>query len=360
MQEIRHFSSKRSELLFRSIALILPLIGAVFLLSQNAFAQNIYVITDGERVLIHSTSTPDPETVLGEAGLSLDDDDTYTTQHNDGVSQITVQRYQTVHINHCGQALTVESSNETVGMLLDRLGISLDEHTTISVPPETTVRDEMVLNITRTVHTTEVYTSTVPYETVRYDDDTLPLGTETIVSEGTDGEVICTANVTYRNGVLVSRDVVKQILSRHASPRMIAVGTAESVQASQTSAAEALPASSVKVGNGTITTPSGEVLSYSHTLTVEATAYTKTDEGCGDWTATGTLARYGAIAVDPRVIPYGTRMYIVSNDGTYVYGIATAEDCGGAINGNRIDLYYDTTAECFQFGRRDCTIYFLV
>ena len=88
-------------------------------------------------------------------------------------------------------------------------------------------------------------------------------------------------------------------------------------------------------------------------------SYTKTDAGCDDYTSTGTLARYGAIAVDPSVIPYGTRMYIVSNDGAYVYGIATGEDCGGAIGGARVDLYYDTTEECFAFGRRDCTIYFL-
>ena len=94
-------------------------------------------------------------------------------------------------------------------------------------------------------------------------------------------------------------------------------------------------------------------------MTVEATAYTKTDAGCDDWTATGTLARYGAIAVDPSVIPYGTRMYIVSWDGSVVYGYATAEDCGGAINGARVDLYYDTYEECIQFGRRDCIIYFL-
>ena len=113
------------------------------------------------------------------------------------------------------------------------------------------------------------------------------------------------------------------------------------------------------IGENTITTASGEVLTYTHTMVVEATAYTKTDAGCDDWTATGTLARYGAIAVDPSVIPYGTRMYIVSNDGQVIYGYATAEDCGGAINGTRVDLYYDTYDECIQFGRRDCTIYFL-
>ena len=65
------------------------------------------------------------------------------------------------------------------------------------------------------------------------------------------------------------------------------------------------------------------------------------------------------VAVDPTRIPYGTRMFIVSDDGQYVYGIATAEDCGGGIKGDRIDLYYPTYEECMTFGRRSCTIYFL-
>ena len=77
------------------------------------------------------------------------------------------------------------------------------------------------------------------------------------------------------------------------------------------------------------------------------------------YTAIGTLCRVGAIAVDPKYIPYGTRMFIVSNDGSYIYGLSTAEDCGGAIKENRIDLYFETTSECFKFGRRTCTVYFL-
>ena len=107
----------------------------------------------------------------------------------------------------------------------------------------------------------------------------------------------------------------------------------------------------------TFTTASGEVVSYSRKLTVDATAYSC--EGYTGTTATGTTARYGAIAVDPSVIPYGTRMYIVSDDGSYIYGYATAEDCGGAIQGYMIDLYFDTLAECYAFGRRSCTVYIL-
>ena len=65
--------------------------------------------------------------------------------------------------------------------------------------------------------------------------------------------------------------------------------------------------------------------------------------------------------MDPSVIPYGTRMFIVSNDGAYVYGVCTAEDTGHPdfISGNRIDLFYESHDQCIQFGVRDCTVYIL-
>lgn len=401
MRRIKRFSSKRNELLFRTAAILLPLICIVLLLSQTAFAQNTYVITDGERILIHTTSASDPAVVLDEAGLHLGDDDTYTTQGGDGVSEITVRRNLSVYIDNCGTAMTVDASAGTVKALLEQLNIVLDENTTISVALDATLFDGMEIVITHTVLSTEVYATAVPYETTYYEDDTLPIGTQVVVSEGRNGEMVCTANVTYRNGVQISRNVIKQILSRQATPRIVAIGTANpladidfsqfvSSDSGETYEEEYIPEDTTDeevyvpeeepsteeapsepetepdedvrypiIGENTITTASGEVLTYTHTMTVEATAYTKTDAGCDDWTATGTLARYGAIAVDPSVIPYGTRMYIVSWDGSVVYGYATAEDCGGAINGARVDLYYDTYEECIQFGRRDCTIYFL-
>lgn len=408
MRRIKRFSSKRSELLFRTVAILLPLICTVLLLSQTVFAQNTYVITDGERVLVHTTSATDPKEVLDEAGLTLGKADTYTTEGGEGVSSITVRRYQTVQIDHCGQELTVEAQTETVGDLLERLDIALDENTTVSFPLDTLTYDGMELSVTRTIHSTESYTTSIPYETTYCEDPSMVIGTQAVISEGEDGEMLCTADVTYRNGVQISKNVVKQILCKQSSPRIIAIGTAdplaginfaemanapaeeeyvyesEETYIEDEPAVEEEPADDYEfvpeeepeeeleeepvvdstpdepvIGSGTIITPSGEVLSYTHTMVVEATAYTKTDAGCDDWTSTGTLARYGAIAVDPSVIPYGTRMYIVSNDGAYVYGIATAEDCGGAIGGKRVDLYYDTAAECYDFGRRDCTIYFL-
>ena len=114
-----------------------------------------------------------------------------------------------------------------------------------------------------------------------------------------------------------------------------------------------------EIGDGYIRLATGEVLTYTQTDTVQATGYTHTDAGCDYTTATGTTVRRGTVAVDPRFIPYGTRMFIVSNDGEVVYGIAVAEDCGGAIKRDRMDLYFPTYEECIQFGRRRCTLYFL-
>ena len=396
MRRIKRFSSKKNEFLFRTAAILLPLISIVLLLSQTAFAQNTYVITDGERIVIHTSSATDPAEVLDEAGLTLGSDDTYTTQGGDGVSEITVRRNLTILIDNCGKELTLEASAGTVKALLEQLDIMPDANSTVSVALDAPLYDGMEIAITRTILSTETYTKAIPYETTYYEDDTLPIGTQAVISEGRNGEMICTAEVTYRNGVETNRNVIKQILNRQATPRIIAIGTSDPLadidfsqfdisDSNDTVAEEYIPEQTAPeeesvpededpveenepadeeidypiIGENTITTASGEVLTYTHTMTVEATAYTKTDAGCDDWTATGTLARYGAIAVDPSVIPYGTRMYIVSWDGSVVYGYATAEDCGGAINGARVDLYYDTYEECIQFGRRDCIIYFL-
>ena len=65
------------------------------------------------------------------------------------------------------------------------------------------------------------------------------------------------------------------------------------------------------------------------------------------------------LAVDPSVIPLGSKLYIETSDGGYVYGYATAEDTGGAIKGNKVDLFFPTYNECMSFGRRSVKVYIL-
>ena len=90
-------------------------------------------------------------------------------------------------------------------------------------------------------------------------------------------------------------------------------------------------------------------------MTVTATAYCPCSKCCGQWsngiTATGVTAKAGrTIAVDPRVIPYGSRVTI--NGHTYI-----AEDCGGAVKGNKIDIFFDTHSEALDFGKQTLTVY---
>lgn len=83
------------------------------------------------------------------------------------------------------------------------------------------------------------------------------------------------------------------------------------------------------------------------------------DKGYGV-TASGARAKRGTVAVDPRVIPLGTKLYIKSlTPGVPDYGFAIAQDTGGAIKGNKIDLFMDTVWECLQFGRRPVMVYIL-
>ena len=333
------------------VALTVALICALAFLSQSAFAQNTYVITDGDQVKTHITHTTDPATVLDEAGVHLDEDDTYTTELVDGIYEVIVQRSMTVTVNHSGEVLQVESSGETVAQLLSRLNIKVDGNTRLSAAADTDVFDGMELVVTRVVHMTEVYTTVIPCQEVRYDDPTLPAGVEAVLVEGNDGQVECTATVVYEGTKEISRTITSQLVTEQPANRVVAVGTG--------AAQDTQSQGGLIIGDGYIITEEGEVLTFYDTLVVEATAYTHTDEGCDFWTSTLTHVRIGTVAVDPRLIPYGTRMFIVSNDGEVVYGIATAEDCGGDIKNLRIDLYYPTTWECYQFGRRDCTIYFL-
>lgn len=351
--------AKGEMLLIRITATVLLLACVVALLSQTAFARTTYVINDGGNVMLHTTTATDPAEVLSEAGLELDSDDTYIAQAGSGISEITVQRSQTVTIDLNGCQMQLATYGETVQQLLERQQITVDEKTEISVPLDTMTYDGMELTVRSTVTREESYTVALSYETETVKDPTLPVGTQVIRTEGADGAKTVTEAVTYVGGEEVSRTPVAEEIIAEPVNEVVAIGTGLEVESAEETVEPVFGQTPVSIGDGTITTASGEVLTYTEEMQVLATGYNKTNEGCNDYTATGTLARVGAIAVDPRMIPYGTRMFIVSNDGQYIYGIATAEDCGGSIQGNRIDLYFDTNAECFAFGRRYCTVYIL-
>ncbi len=350
MQIFTPFITGKKHRFTRIAAVVVLLAALVVLLAQTALAQNTYVITDGDQITYHTSFASDPAVVLDEAGVELDSNDLYTTAALSGRTEIYVQRSQTVTVDYCGTRQQYSSHDETVGELMERLGIQTYGRYSLSHRLDEKVEDGMTVRISNIVETTETYTVELPADTIYCDDPTLPLGQEKVLASGSAGQMLCTANVVYLDAQEQSRTLLEQTVLEQPVDRIVAVGTGENVGATS---------SGLYIGDGFIVLPTGEVLTFTHYETFEGTAYTHFDEGCDLITATGTTVHWGTVAVDPKVIPYGTRMFIIANDGSYVYGLSTAEDCGGAIKGNRVDLYVPSLSLAMQMGRRDVTIYFL-
>jgi uncharacterized protein YabE (DUF348 family)/3D (Asp-Asp-Asp) domain-containing protein len=343
---LKRGGTDRKILLF-AVAVVIVLVAALNLLLWNQ--EHTYTILDGSRVVIHTSREEAPERILAEVGIELDDWDRLDILQAEGQTVLQVLRQQKITVDDHGELVETVSYGETVGQLLKRLDIALSERETLSLPMEQETFDGMVLRVYREIRQEQIYTVTLPRQTYYCCDPTLPIGTQQILTEGKDGELLCRAEVTYIDGREVSRKLLSEEVITRPVTAVVAMGTGQQVAKFDCTN---LP----QIGNGVIYLSTGEVLTYSNVISSLATAYC--DKGK---TATGTQARVCAIAVDPEVIPYGTRMFIMTKDGEYIYGIATAEDCGSKdhIYGTRIDLHYDTEAECVAFGARMCWVYFL-
>ncbi len=343
-------AAKNQKAILQITAIVLVVACLVGTYSMSVSAETTYVITDGDQITVHTTTATNPAVVLDEAGIVLSSDDYFTAKRTQDGSAIMVQRRQNITVSFCGTDMQVQTYGETVERLLTRLGVPYYGDYRISCELGDMTYDEMVIDVDNVQMKVETYEVEIPFETTYCYDPTLPEGEEVILVEGSVGVLQRTDNVWYvnyteQNRANVSENVIKQPINKR-----IVKGTGTEVGRDR---------NKPLIGDGFIVTTEGKVLTFDRTGQFLASAYTMTDEGCNDTTATGTKVRTGTVAVDPTVIPYGTEMFIMTNDGAYIYGESKAEDCGGAIIGNRVDLYFHTDAECWTFGLRDCTIYFL-
>ena len=341
----------RTKLIVRIFALLLPVFVLLPLLSQTAFAKpTTYVITDGDQTLVYTTRETDPQQILEEAGLELSADDMFTTAPGVDETAITVQRSQNITLTYCGEVMEVTSYGETLETMLDRLGLSAYGKHIASVSLDSMTFDGMSVTVNDVLQMEQTYTQELPYKTSYCEDPSLPAGEKKVLVSGSAGQIRVTANVTYINSQEQTRTVLNETVLQQPVDEIVLIGTGETVGTNTK-----MPA----IGDGVIVTADGEILTYTHSTQFITTAYTHTDSGCDMITSTGTTVRVGAVAVDPTVVPYGTRMFIVTNDGAYIYGIGTAEDCGSGVKGHHLDLYFPSDYECVQFGARKATVYFL-
>lgn len=269
----------------------------------------------------------------------------------------------------CPLTVTVGSDTTTyavssgrLGDLLNGLGIKIDEYDIVSRSLDEVITAATAIDIVDIEYVTESYSQDIPFSSNVVYSDEYDSSTKKVITEGKPGTKVVTCSVKYVNGVATETTVVEEQVVEPAVDQTTVVGTSIAKMAAAPAAGQQYVAAS-SVNSISTLTPSdlmldenGIPVNYSSKATLTATAYTHTGHKC----ATGVAPQPGYIAVDPKKIPYGTKMYIVSADGRYVYGYAIAADTGGFIHMNRdLDLFFDTEGECVRFGVRSVNVYFL-
>ena len=131
----------------RIIAMALMAAVIISLLSLTVFAQNSFVITDGDFMTVHKSYSTDPDVVLDEAGIELSEEDTYTTSYNDGIGRIDIQRMQMVTVIYWGETRVIGTYGETVKSLLNRMGLVLGTGDILSCEEDTPTYGGMTVEI---------------------------------------------------------------------------------------------------------------------------------------------------------------------------------------------------------------------
>lgn len=272
---------------------------------------------------------------------------------------ITINKPKRFVINGSDSSMVVTTSKAITKEFIKNIGFNIDDDDYITKTYDSE-KDETIVTITNVEY--QIITQQLEVESskiILYNDE-MYQDESSVKKSGEDGITEVTNKIRYENGKEVSKVKLSEKVIKIATDTVIEMGT-KSRNPKQRQVQSAV----IDETSGTIYTNSGEELHYSKIINVTATAYSP--DSCGKSrshpaygiTASGIRATYGVIAVDPRIIPLGTKVYITAPDGSWTYGTAVAADTGGAIKGHIVDLCYETNAECFAFGRRYAKVYIL-
>ncbi|HZK22242.1 MAG TPA: G5 domain-containing protein [Oscillospiraceae bacterium] len=313
----------------------------------------------GETVVINIYGTVAQALTKAKVEYTLKNDLNYKLDDAvfDGMIIKVCNKYS-VKVKYDGLEKNVTLAANTVEDVIKELGIKLDKNDIVVPSITEKLIDKMSIEVFRVTTKTETKSEKIKYKTITKDSSSLYVGDTKVQTYGRDGEKVVTYEHLYINGELSEKSVVKETVTKSAVDKVVLKGTKKSaslpkdfsVKSKNTISEMAVP-SYVTIGSDGLPT------NYKKSVKAKATAYCEP----GGTTSTGKKAQTGYIAVDPRVIPYGTEMYIVSADGKQVYGYCIAADTGGFIYNTdwTVDLYMNSNSQCINWGRRDIIIYFL-
>ena len=304
-------------------------------------AKQVAILVDQESTSLWTTKSTVDE-VLEEAGIGIAEYDKVIPGLNEQLGKdhmITVQKAFQITLNDGGEKKEFWSTSTTVADFLKRENIQLNELDRLEAHEEELVMPNAVVNIVRVEKVTDVVEEPSNFAVETKSDPSLLKGRDKVVQKGEKGTVSRKFEILKENGKEVSRKVIEEKTIKEPKKQIVSIGTKKMV------ASAAKTNNGVSVSRNNSTAPSGGKEFY-----VTATAYTAGCNGCSGITATGINLRSNpnlkVIAVDPNVIPLGTKVWV---DG---YGYAIAGDTGGAIKGMKIDLHVPTKDAAYKFGRK--------
>ena len=254
-----------------------------------------------------------------------------------------------------GKESEVSTLKYNVKDVLAEQNIKYDNNDIINLPLDKKVLDGDKIEVIDVTQSTVKENKQVPFEVNVVEDNNLLKGETKVEVEGQPGTNELVYKTTYHNGKQVDKKFIKEVVISEPVDKIIKKGTKVEVKA-VSAKDETVKSKTTSVNKAQSTTnknqsSSNKVQSSTSTnrkhMSVVATAYT------GDGiTSTGTKPKWGTISVDPSVIPYGTKVYIPQFGQTFI-----AEDCGGAIKGNKIDIYMNDETAVKNWGRKTIDIY---
>lgn len=279
------------------------------------------------------------EEALNRTGITLAENQSVTPSLNTvitGDMNIYVYNSKNIKLTTNGTEMTVKAPEGTVENALNILGYEITDDDILNVDKNAQIEDDMKITLKKVTYVDEKSTKKISYKTVEKDSDDIMTGESEVSQKGVDGEKEVTKRCKYIDGKYDSTKVIDEKVTKKPVDKIVLNGTKR----------------------GTTTDSSGAPVSYSYMVSGSGTAYTAAP---GALTATGVPVYEGGVAVNPAIIPYGSKLYIEAADGSHVYGYATAVDTGGALmDGSAIvDLFYFSYDDCVSFGRRDVNVYVL-
>ncbi len=336
---------------------LLAVITAIAIVSVMllSFATHAVSIHDGDNVKTVYTLSSKPEDILSASGITMSDADdfTYSGMGSDS-GEIKLMRAFPVSVDANGNIYYIETTGGTVRDVLAHAGVTLDNDDEVNFALDSAVTSGMTIAVTSVEYSTEVKEISLPYDTkVVYSDSKFE--GESTYTEGKEGIKLVTYTYKHANGKLVDSAITEEVVSVEAINAIKTVGTKKEFTDTYTTCGTNY-VSGLKPDNDFKVDENGIPTNYSKKISGIASAYSG-----GGITSTGKTVRTGYVAVDPKEIPYGTKMYIRCKDGSYIYGYAVAQDTGGftKTTDRVVDLYFNSKSECIRFGLRNVDIYIL-